>query len=70
MKHTNKNAELLIVKEVGHIVTTRLLREDFKGLKITTFRRMDLPSSSGKKKGQTPTLLDPVDRAIPDLGTF
>jgi hypothetical protein len=34
-------------------------------LKIT-FRRMDLPSSSGKK-GETPVLLDPVDRAIPDL---
>jgi hypothetical protein len=31
--------------------------------KITAFRRIDLPSSSGKK-GETPVLLDSVDRGI------
>jgi hypothetical protein len=28
---------------------------------------MDLPSASGKKGGGAPILLDPIDRAIPDL---
>jgi hypothetical protein len=32
-----------------------------KTLKITVFQRMDLPSFPGKKGGETPTLLDPVD---------
>jgi hypothetical protein len=32
-----------------------------KTLKITSFQRMDLPLSSGKRGGETPNLLDPVD---------
>jgi hypothetical protein len=38
-----------------------------KPYKITTFRRMNLPSSSGKR-GETPILLDPVDRSVHRCG--
>jgi hypothetical protein len=31
------------------------------------FRRMVLPSSSDKGEKETPILLDPVERTIPDL---
>jgi len=37
-----------------------------KHLKVTVFRRMDLPSSSDKK-WEKPILLEPADRAISDL---
>jgi hypothetical protein len=37
--------------------------KNLKTSKIITFRRMNLPSFSGKE-GETPILLDPVDRAI------
>jgi hypothetical protein len=45
-----------------------LSSKNLKNLKITTFRRMDLPSSLGKGGGGTPILLDPVDRSFPRLG--
>jgi hypothetical protein len=42
--------------------------KNLKTLKITVFRRMDFPLSSGKEgEGGTPTVLDTVDRAIHDL---
>jgi len=41
-----------------------------KILKLATVRRMNLLSSAGEKgTGETPILLDSVDRAIPDLST-
>jgi hypothetical protein len=57
----------LFVMEFIHRLLFKSLK-NLETLKIITFRRMDLHSSSGKK-GQTPIVLDPVDRAIPDLWT-
>jgi hypothetical protein len=38
--------------------------------KITTFRKLDLRPSSGKKEGQKPQLLGPLVELAPDLDSF